>query len=290
MSVPTAQIICDSISPNGDRLTTMEVKMHRFVLAEFNTHRVFSRNSSSSRAIPVKKMIERVKNDPAMPVFWGKNQSGMSADEEFSPEEIEIKKRDWLIVRDKSIEFVEKHSDLHKQLANRLLEPFMWHTAIVSSTDWTNAFAQRCHPAAQPETRAAFMAMQYAYYTSKPVRLEYGEWHLPYISGQDEKEVENKDYHGIVAIDQLKKISVARCARVSYLTHDGKRDIEEDIKMFDKLIKAVPMHASPLEHVATPHKRGYCGMGGNFYGWNQFRHFFIQENITEFIPNHPDLV
>ena len=99
MSVPEAKIICDSISPDGIRLTTMEVKMHRFILAEMNTHRIFSRNSASSRAIPVKKMLERVKTDPAMPVFWGKNQSGMGASEELSPLEKEEAIKQWLEAR-----------------------------------------------------------------------------------------------------------------------------------------------------------------------------------------------
>lgn len=280
-SVPEAKIICDSVSPVGCRLTTMEVKMHRFVLAEFNTHRVFSRNSASSRAIPVKKILERVKKDPAMPVYWGKNQSGMSAREELSKDEQEITKVMWLEARDNAIETVERlqNLDVHKQLANRLLEPWLWHYAIVSSTDWTNAFAQRCHPDAQPETRAAFMAMQKALFLSVPKEVDYNEWHLPYIDNHTA---------GVTDLDEQKKISVARCARVSYLSHDGTIDIGKDIEMYAKLVNANPMHASPFEHVATP--VAVRRTGGNFKGWNQLRHTFKNENVREFIPNHPDLV
>ncbi len=280
-SVPEAKIIADSISPNGNRLTTMEVKMHRFVLAEFNTHRVFSRNSASSRAIPVKKMLERVKNDTAMPVWWGKNQSGMSAREELTPGEIETAKNLWLKARDHAIETVEKlnNMEVHKQLVNRLLEPWLWHFAIVSSTEWTNAFAQRCHPDAQPETRAAFMAMQYAYYKSEPQKVWYGDWHLPYLDNHTRK---------VTTTEEQKKISVARCARVSYLYHNGVIDIGKDLEMYDKLVSANPMHASPFEHCATPNL--VFSKGGNFKGWDQLRHFYPNENVKEFTPNHPDLV
>src|ERR1035437_4854050 len=168
-SIPEAKIICDSISPEGVRLTTMEVKIHRFVLAEMNTHRVFSRNSASSRAIPVKKLLERVKNDPAMPVFWGKNQAGMGAVEELDPDTKQMVLNVWLVARDQMVSAVEKLQNLglHKQLTNRLLEPWLWHTAIISSTEWTNFFGQRCalnpetgQPYAQPEMHFAAMAMQ----------------------------------------------------------------------------------------------------------------------------------
>src|ERR1035437_8630552 len=168
-SIPEAKIICDSISPEGVRLTTMEVKIHRFVLAEMNTHRVFSRNSASSRAIPVKKIIERVKTDPAMPVFWGKNQAGMGAAVELDYTEKNIAEFLWLQARDRSVKDVEdlQKLGLHKQLTNRLLEPWLWHIAIISSTEWTNFFGQRCainpetgQPYAQPEMHAVAMAMQ----------------------------------------------------------------------------------------------------------------------------------
>jgi len=297
---PTAKIISDSISPEGKRLTTMEVKMHRFVLAEFNTHRMFSRGSASSRAIPIKKRIEQVLTDPAMPLYWGKNQSGMSAAEEMDPTPKEVAIGQWLYARDQAVETVRMLSDLgvHKQLANRLLEPWLWHTTIVSSTEWMNFFGQRCainpetkQPFAQPEMYALAMAMQQAFYESTPKEIGYGEWHLPYIMEEDiewvmaqEINCQSASDRSYGRLDLLKKVSTGRCARISYLTHDGKRDPLEDVKLADKLINAKPMHPSPLEHIATPYFEGQYK--GNFEGWIQYRHSFENENIKEFTPNY----
>jgi len=297
MSVPTAKIIADSISPEGIRLTTMEVKLHRFVLAELNTHRVFSRNSASSRAIPAAKMLIRVQEDPAMPLFWGKNQSGMAAAEELDPDSKQMAINIWLQARDQMVSAVEKLQKLnvHKQLSNRLLEPWLWHTAIISSTEWDNFFGQRTainpetgQPYAMPEMYALAMAMQEAYYESVPVSRDYGDWHLPYIIEEDEEWASHQEN----PYEMLKKISVGRCARVSYLTHYGKRDQLEDIKLADKLISAKPMHPSPLEHIATPHPSydlndfSISTHKGNFRGWMQYRHEFVNENMTEFVPNY----
>lgn len=307
-SRPSAKVIADSISPEGVRLTTMEVKFHRFVLAEFNTHRVFSRNSASSRAIPVAKMLIRVQEDPAMPLFWGKNQAGMGATEELDPIAKEKAIAVWSRMRDEMVQGVKELQEigLHKQIANRALEPWMWHTAIVTSTEWTNFFAQRSainpetnQPYAQPEMFELSLEMQKVYYESVETNVNYGEWHLPYITGEDREWlwkhadiVCDMGYAGNL-FEVLKKISVGRCARVSYLTHDGIRDPLEDIKLADKLIAATPMHPSPFEHVATPHNQ-LCGFPlpgiGNFHGWDQYRHFFSNENVTEFTPNYQDFL
>ena len=289
MSAPEAKIICDSISPNGDRCTTMEVKLHRFVLAELNTHRVFSRNSASSRAIPVMKILERVNHDPAMPVWWGKNQAGMSAKEELSLADSITAQQIWLEARDNAVKAASALTvlGLHKQITNRLLEPWMWHHAIITSTEWTNFFSQRCHPDAQPEMNAAAMAMQLAYFQSTPKLIEYNQWHLPYITDEDWRQIQASD-QAPHAWRELKRISVARCARVSYLTHDGVRDIAKDLDLYDKLANAAPMHASPFEHVATPRHDNWS-QRGNLKGWDQFRHSFDNESVKTFVPNHPEL-
>jgi len=301
-SKPEAKIICDSISPEGIRLTTMEVKLHRMVLAELNTHRVFSRNSASSRAIPVSKMLERVKTDPAMPLFWGKNQAGMAAAVELPYiEKCRVEQR-WLHARDQAVENVEALLELglHKQLTNRLLEPWLWHTAIISSTEWDNFFGQRTainpdtqQPYAMPEMYALAKAMEDAYYDSTPKLVGWRQWHLPYIQNDDANwaiayYAENR---GSPKVEELlKKISAGRCARVSYLTHDGKRDPLEDIKLGDKLASATPMHPSPFEHQATPHpdwnpnEDRFNGVKGNFHGWMQYRHEFKNESIKDFKP------
>jgi thymidylate synthase ThyX len=240
----------------------MEVKIHRFVLAEFNTHRVFSRNSASSRAIPVKKQIARVMDDPAIPLTFPLEQKGMQGGEEV--EKRELAEEFWLQARDHAVSAATTLSlmGVHKSVTNRLLEPFMWHTVIVSSTEWENFFVQRCSPLAQPEIRAVAELMQAALFRSRPRPVSAGEWHLPYIDHEDREAV--KVPHHVCAV------SAARCARVSYLTHDGKRDIEEDLALFGRLITAKPAHASPLEHVAVPARTPV--ERGNFTGWRQLRH------------------
>lgn len=263
-----AKVIADSVSPEGHRLTTMEVRFHRFVLAEFNTHRVFSRNSASSRAIPFAKQVERVMTDPAVPVVWASEQRGMQGGDELSEDTRRVASNQWLIARDAAVSNAKEldRFGVHKSIVNRLLEPFMWHTVIVSATEWDGFWAQRCSPLAQPEIRVAAEAMCVAYYGSTPDKLEYGEWHLPYVSTHEYLSLD---------IETVRRISVARCARVSYLTHDGKRDIQADLDLYNKLVTADPMHASPLEHVATPSEWDDCltPEPGNFTGWLQLRHF-----------------
>lgn len=264
MSEPSAKIILDSISPARHRLTTMEVVMHRFVLAEFNTHRMFSRNSASSRAIPVKKQIERVMNDPAIPLSWPSERPGMQGGAQ--TEDVDLARAIWIDARDCAVEIATQLGDIgvHKSVTNRLLEPFMWHTVIVSSTEWSNFFGLRCNPLAQPEIQAAAYAMRDAYEKSTPTLLEHGEWHTPYIQPDE-----------VLSTEEQNRVSAARCARVSYLTHDGIKSLEADLKLFNQLTSADPPHSSPLEHVATPCTNDWQAFHlhqGNFTGWDQLRH------------------
>lgn len=280
---PSARVIADSITVNGDRLTTVEVVHHRFVLAEENTHREFSRNSASSRAIPVHKQIEKIVNDPALPVCYMYNQPGMQAADYMSEEDAAYAEK---IIRDMALIVADgvkklngigpidrnthKPLGLHKQWANRYLEPWMWHTAIISSTGWSNFFAQRVSKfsvGAQPEMRAVADAIAEAIDASQPRILAYGQWHTPYIQPY---ELDPSDRRFIPEEDRV-KISAARCARVSYLTHDGLRDLSADFQLFDRLTTALPPHWSPLEHVATPLRYGETALG-NFTGWAQLRH------------------
>lgn len=292
---PSAKIICDSVSPDGVRLTTMEVVMHRFILAEFNTHRVFSRNSASSRAIPSTVIRQRVVENPAYPVFWGKNQAGMQSREELSEEKKREAQYFWdlaLVSMVGSQRRLSEHETpyigLHKQLANRLLEPFMWHTAIVTATEWDNFFHQRCHPDAQPEMKALADAMQLAYYTGTPKEVDYNEWHLPYISSEDQDSFNHGIFGDCSKTQAFQRLSTARCARVSYLNHDGNVDVTSDLKLFHKLVSG--MHWSPFEHVATPSCNKIETWSGNFRNWIQFRKQFANENRARFIPNLPELV
>ena len=284
----SAKVLADSLSPDNVRLTTMEVTFPRIVLAEFNTHRMFSRNSASSRAIPVKKMLERVINDPFLPVYWGKNQKGMQASEELSPEAKALALEQWLLARDNAVNVVkvlqEPHIDLHKQIANRLLEPFLWHTVIVTSTEWENFWGLRCNKEAQPEIRIIAEMMRWEYNASVPMHLSFDQWHLPLVSEQHEL------YDAGYDTNDLCRISVGRCARVSYLTHDGKREPEADVQLCERLWSSG--HMSPGEHVARPmtrddgekilHKMAPVSVdvldidvrnifAGNFRGWVQMR-------------------
>lgn len=260
-----ARILADSIvvGKPHTRLTTMEVTLPRIVLAEFNTHRMFSRNSASSRAIPVEKMLKRVQEDPFIPVYWGKNQKGMQADEEFSEAEQEGLKIQWLAARDQAIFYAQSllKTGVHKQITNRLLEPWLFHTIIVSSTEWDNWDALRTHKDAQPEIRKSAVMMKEVRDAATPTVIEVNGWHLPLVT----------DYTELVEAGFSEKdiclISVGRCARVSYLTHDGVRDPKADIDLALKLQSAG--HMSPFEHVAQAMR--HQDWSGNFYGWMQFR-------------------
>lgn len=289
-----ARIIADSMSPDEHRLTTMEVTLPRIVLAEFNTHRAFSRNSASSRAIPVAKRIAQVEADPFIPDFWGANQAGMQAQESLDGTTAEQAKREWVQALEAALDSAQALAALgtHKQLANRLLEPFMWQTIIVTATEWDNFFALRDNEMAQPEIRQAARLMRSAYNGSRPELVRMGEWHLPLIQ-PDERD-------GIFELSEnARKVSVARCARVSYLTHDGVRDLVKDIELYDRLFRSG--HMSPFEHVATPFTPRYYEVRerkidnslrayeetfyvpepvdlGNFRGWKQLRKFMPHED------------
>jgi thymidylate synthase ThyX len=250
----------------------MQVTFPRIVLAEFNTHRMFSRNSASSRAIPVEKQIKRVMEDPFIPVYWGKNQKGMSADEELGPMHQQAAERAWLMQRDNAVRVAQLmlESGVHKQITNRLLEPFMWHTVIVTATEWENFFTLRCHKDAQPEIRVIAEMMRAAYATPRCRNLTYGEWHLPLVSEFDLSNSVNDPMYWV-------KVSAGRCARVSYLTHDGKRDPEADIALCDRLVASG--HMSPMEHQAKPRFLLQVEFCGNFRGWTQFRKTIPGEEV-----------
>lgn len=270
-----AKVIADSISESGKRITTLQVKFHRFILPEFNTHRVFSRNFSSSRAIPTKKLLEQVRTEPAMPVHWGKNQPGMQAAEELDDILKQSAKRLWIDAANKAADMAESLSSLgdkgaHKQIVNRLIEPFLWANGIVTSTEWDNWFDLRAHEDAQPEIHELALKMREAMANSTPVVLTKNQWHLPYLT-EDEKVKYGNDLGA--------QISAARCCRVSYLKHDGtKPNVDEDLALFERLAGAVPLHASPLEHQASPDcNYASPGMHGNLQGWIQYRKVWEQE-------------
>jgi hypothetical protein len=267
-----AKVIEDSISLAGERITTLQIKFHRYILPEFNTHRVFSRNFSSSRAIPTAKLIEQVRLHPAMPVHWGKNQPGMQADVELEGQELALAKREWRVAAHIAADTAEIMAKIgmHKQNTNRIIEPFMWVTGIVTSTEWDNFFELRAHEDAQPEIHELAIKMRDARDNSIPQLLKEGEWHLPYVS---EAERNDQFFKLPANVFMLQKISAARCCRVSYLKHDGSLpNVDDDLALFQRLAGAEPQHLSPTEHQATPNYTASHSLEGNFRGWNQFRH------------------
>lgn len=271
MSGIEAKVIEDSVS-NGKRITTLQLRYHRYIHGEFMTHRVFSRNASSSRATPVQKMLSQVWNDPATPVHWGKNQSGMQANEQLTGWRLYAAKMMWKYSGRAACVFayVGMKLGMHKQLANRILEPWQFIHVIITATEFNNFFELRDHKDAQPEIRVLAQCMKYAMEHSPAKVLKINEWHLPYVTEKERKEIPQT---------LLMQISAARCARVSYMTHDGKSpSIENDVALFKRLVGGTPLHASPIEHQATPAESSTT-RSGNFFGWIQFRQLFSQINI-----------
>lgn len=247
-----AKVIAHSTHPGCPDLITVQARYPRFIHAEAKTHRVIriddaeydflqeislmddpelSRNSSSSRAIPIDRMIQDVLDDPAMPVEWGGNKPGMQAGAEIASKDEAIAM--WLEARDRAVEAARdaQRLGLHKQIVNRLIEPFGHITVVITATEWDNFFALRCHPAADPTMRYLANAIQEAISVSTPQLVIQNQWHKPY---------------GGMLLH-----SAARCARVSYLNHDGTEpDTEKDDNLSAMLMEM--KHWSPFEHQATP--------------------------------------
>lgn len=270
----TAHVVADSLAPHGARLTTIVATYPRFIHSELMTHRALSRNAASSRAIPVKKIINQVLRNPAMPVWWGKAQTGMQAREELSGWRSFLVKAIWVLASRLMVgcAWLLMKLNLHKQIANRILEPWFYMTTIISATEWDNMLALRCHPDAQPEYGVLAWQILSALNTSIPKRIGWGEWHLPFIMDDERKKY---------AITDLVKMSVARCARVSYQNHDGTNpNYDKDMQTYQKIAGSKPIHASPAEHQAEPGNVGHAY--GNFIGWIQYRKLLPNENILVF--------
>jgi len=268
----SCKVLLDSLSPAGARLTSFVVSYPRIVHSELLTHRVLSRSSASSRAIPNTKLRERVELDPFTPEHWGTNQKGMQAGAELSEELSGQAAETWLNARDAMLSASEHLAKLgvHKQICNRLIEPWMFITVIVSATEWQNFFSLRCSDKAQPEIAKIAYMMRDAYAASAPINRYK---HLPFIGAED---MNREGYYQYVcgAVPEVELVSAARCARVSYLNHDGTKDWDKDLALAKDLI--ANRHWSPFEHVALA---GDIGRNyGNFRGWKQLRKFFRGES------------
>lgn len=244
MNDTTAEVIADSCVDGGSRLTTMVLRFPRFLLPQFNTHRMFSRNTASSRAIPTEKLIARVRDYPVLPTYIGKNQPGMSASETIA-EMGQLRAIAALReLAEITSQYVTELSRLgvHKQTANRYLEPFLMSTVIVTATEWDNFFALRLHHSTQPEMQDLARVMKSALDTSTPKETDgglNGGWHLPF--GDRMKTTDGME---------LLYIAAARCARVSYETHGGDTDEAKDLELAKRL--KADGHWSPFEHIAYP--------------------------------------
>lgn len=272
-----ATILADSISNVGKRLTTMCIEYPRFIHAEFMTHRVFGRCASSSRAIPVERFVDAVCENPAQFVHIGSNRPGMQATDEVDQETKDKFNREWRELADHVSTCVLRWANdygIHKQVANRALEPWHHIKVVVTSTEWDNFWALRCHPDAQPEMRTLAETMHKEYQLSVPQTLAPGEWHLPYVSSD---ELQN------IGITNAIKCSVARCARTSYNNHDGTTpSLVKDLNLYERLVGSVPWHASPTEHQGTPDFQDNDSvwdkpeLHGNLVGFVQYRKLIEQ--------------
>ena len=260
----TAKIVCDSISEQGVRLTTFEIEYPRIVMSEFNTMRAISKNSSSSRAIPVAKMLEHTKNINLKPVYFGSKKSGMQAGDELVGEDLQYAKSAWESALHSMVHSAKilDGCGVAKEVCNRLVEPFQLVKVVCTATDWGNFFNLRLHPDADPNICMLAYKMYQAMQESKPFKLKAGEWHLPYVTagwnGKGEMRYFDEDFNS-VELEQAIKLSAASCASVSYRTEG--MTLEKADKIFDMLIKAEVVHSSPLEHCATPVKPKFNELG-----------------------------
>lgn len=287
----SATVVLDSISPAGIRLTTLHLVYPRFIHAEVLTHRAFSRNSRSSRAVPTKRLAT---DERVYPLFFGGNQPGMQSTAALPPEAAAACRQVWDRIADACQSGVEELADLglHKQWANRALEWFGLIHTLVSATDWANFFALRDHHDAQPEIQVLARAIKAAMNASTPELLAPDEWHLPYVTKDDwdlvEKECFGDNYDPRDHLDLMRKLSVARCARVSYKPFDGSDSLEAEFARADRILNSRPLHASPCEHQAAPDTWDYCAEGwvhqkqqGNFRGWIQYRKTLPNECVED---------
>lgn len=258
----SARILADSINPAGSRLTSFLATYPRFIHSEFMTHRVFSRNAASSRAIPFRRMLKDINDHPAMPEYWGVEKPGMQSGEAMNETDCRVTINNIDQIRRFVCHWIEQTkgaTDLHKSIANRYLEPWAHITVLATATDkgLANFFALRAHPAAQPEFQVLAYQMLAQYIEHKPTRLYWGEWHIPSFGGNPMVVI------GGSGISDEIKIATARCARLSYLTFDGEHSPEKDIKLHDDLL--ANKHMSPFEHCAQA--REETPMPSNFDAW-----------------------
>lgn len=301
----SATILAHSISPKGIQITSFELEYQRFIHSEVMTHRMLTKNAASSRAIPIAAMHDSIRQKTARPVFWGMNQPGMQADQEMD----DLTKQSAALVWDAARDSMLAHSTVlsqmkaHKQIANRITEPFQMMKTVMTGTELANFFWLRHHKDAQPEFYELAELMQKALALSQPVELYPGEWHVPYVTTK-------RDSHGTLlysdssnttlSAHEARMVSASCCAQTSYRKNDDS--VDKSQKVFKRLIESQPIHASPVEHQATPMQdpafldsmlvmpgrweEGVTHMdrsqqlwSGNFKGWIQHRKLIPGEAV-----------
>lgn len=311
-----AEVILASTSKDDHPpLYTIRARYPRIIHAEVETHRVIymdgvlvevhepglgimsdndlSRNARSSRAVPVKTLLKEVRENPFVPWHWFKNQPGMQGRVPLTPEEIRKAEAAWLAPLPHIIEAVETMIDaagldIHKQVPNRLLESYMWIDTLMTATEWSNFLWLRNHEAAEPHLQDLARLIQQAIDEAEPQLLLPGEWHLPYITEAD-RQSEAWVGRGLTQLEFLQMVSAARCARISYAPFDGDASYERELQRYDSLVSSDRVHASPLEHQATPDSLAYFDfvdsavwnrpeLHGNLDGWIQYRKTVPGEN------------
>jgi hypothetical protein len=310
----SAEIVADSISDVVDdkRIITYVLEYPRFIHSEFMTHRSFSRNAASSRAIPVKKVIELVENTPAMPIHWGMNQAGMQAKEELTGLCLETTQFEWVSASKNAMWSATRLNTLgaHKQIVNRILEPFQMIRVVCTATEYDNFFYLRYHADAQPEISELARVMWEAREQSIPEELQPGEWHVPFVNTS--RDAAGKRYYWNfisdtekveISLEDALKVSASCCAQVSYRKTDTS--LEKALDIYNKLVTMKPVHASPFEHCATPMENifgeDYMGVeirpqkgvthndikgngwSANFCGWIQYRQLIPSNVCSNFV-------
>lgn len=272
------KVLADSHnSETGDRLVTLQAIYPRVIHAELMTHRVFSRNAASSRAIPINKIIEDVENNPYIPRAFGLKQKGMQPNKFLTkkthPTSYSVAENWWMYTLEQAIDRAKQGVELglHKQIVNRILEPYQHITTIISATDWDNFIKLRTevdddgNPMADIPIYDLAVEIRDVLNNHKPHNMNYGDWHIPFSGGEG--------WDDLSATDQL-RVAVARCARISYAHAGTDTDPAKDLILYNRL--SSNGHLSPLEHVATTTE---AGRFANFSGFKSFRAFFEEGRI-----------
>lgn len=304
----SARVVAHSKSAySGKEIITFEYEMPKCILAELNTHRLFSRNAQSSRAVPIAKVIEGIRNNPVTPIYWGSNQAGMVAGEEINKgltlgwsyqydEPYDFDRDDaWIYSANEIADIMQAWEDAgyHKQIVNRIGEAFTFVRGVITATEFDNFFHLRIHPAADPFIQELARCMWEALQASEAEVLHEGEWHTPYVEHSRyldetlhyghwiETEHDNNLIFSDIPLERAKQVSAAGTAQVSF----RKLDLSDETvdRVYSRLVDEETPHASCVEHQATPMK-SYQGCFA--YNENGDKDSVYPQSVIN-SPNHP---